>query len=102
MLRRLVIVAVAAAIIGFGVFWVVTIPATVPASALGAYTPSLENGRTMFLIGGCSSCHATPGQDDKTRLGGGVAIKSPFGTFYTPNISADPQAGRGNWGQAGC
>ena len=35
MLRKLVILALVAAVVGFGVFWVVTIPATVPASALG-------------------------------------------------------------------
>jgi len=100
MLRRLVVLAVVAAAIGFGVFWVVTIPATVPASALGSHTASLENGRTMFLIGGCSSCHATPEQDDKTRLGGGLGLKSPFGTFYTPNISPDPNEGIGKWTEA--
>jgi mono/diheme cytochrome c family protein len=100
MLRRLVFLALIAAVVGFGVFWVVTIPATVPASALASHTPNLDNGRTMFLIGGCSSCHATPGQDDKTSLGGGVGLKSPFGTFYTPNISPDPDHGIGKWTEA--
>jgi mono/diheme cytochrome c family protein len=100
MLRRLVVLALIAAVVGFGVFWVVTIPATVPASALAPHTPNLDNGKTMFLIGGCASCHATPGQDDKTKLGGGVGLKSPFGTFYTPNISPDPNHGIGKWTEA--
>ncbi len=100
MLRRLVVLALIAAVIGFGVFWVATIPATVPASALAPHTPSLENGKTMFLIGGCSSCHATPKQDDKTRLGGGLGLKSPFGTFYAPNISPDREHGIGGWSEA--
>jgi len=100
MLRRLVVLALIAAVVGFGVFWVVTIPATVPASALAPHTPNLDNGKTMFLIGGCASCHATPGQDDKTKLGGGVGLKSPFGTFYTPNISPDPNQGIGKWTEA--
>ena len=100
MVRRLVVLALIAAVVGFGVFWVVTIPATVPASALAPHTPNLENGKTMFLIGGCASCHATPGQDDKTKLGGGVGLKSPFGTFYTPNISPDPSQGIGKWAEA--
>ena len=100
MLRRLVVLALIAAAVGFGVFWVVTIPATVPASALAPHTPSLENGKTMFLIGGCSSCHATPKQDDKTGLGGGLGLKSPFGTFYAPNISPDPNEGIGKWSEA--
>lgn len=100
MLRKLVILAVVAAMVGIGVFWIVTIPATVPASALGSHAPNLENGRTMFNAGGCASCHATPGQDDKTRLGGGLGLKSPFGTFYTPNISPDAERGIGRWTEA--
>ena len=44
-----------------------------------AYTPKPENGRTMFYAGGCASCHMSPDQDDKTRLGGGRPLKSPFG-----------------------
>ena len=100
MLRKLFILAVVAAVLGLGVFWVLTIPATVPASALPQRAPNLENGRTMFYAGGCTSCHATPNQDDKTRLGGGVALKSPFGTFYAPNISSDSNEGIGKWSEA--
>src|ERR1044071_7223777 len=100
MLRKLFILAVIVVIIGFGVFWGLTIPATVRASALPQRQSNLENGKTMFTAGGCSSCHATPDQDDKTRLGGGVALKSPFGTFYAPNISPDPNEGIGKWSEA--
>ncbi len=100
MLRKLFILAVIAAVIGLGVFWGLTIPATAPASALPQRSPNLENGKTMFYAGGCSSCHTTPGQDDKTRLGGGVALKSPFGTFYAPNISPDANQGIGKWSEA--
>jgi mono/diheme cytochrome c family protein len=38
-----------------------------------------------------------PGQPDRLRLGGGLAIPSPFGTFYAPNISPDPVDGIGRW-----
>ena len=100
MLRKLILLVVAAAIIGLAAFWVLTIPGTVPASALGPHTPNLDNGKTMFFAGGCASCHATPGQDDKTRLGGGVGLKSPFGTFYAPNISPDRNDGIGAWNEA--
>jgi mono/diheme cytochrome c family protein len=54
----------------------------------------------MFNAGGCASCHAVPDQPDRLRLGGGVAIKSPFGTFYAPNISSDPTDGIGKWSEA--
>ena len=100
MLRKLVLAVVAVAVIGLAVFWFVTIPATVPASALPAHTPDLANGKEMFFAGGCTSCHAVPGQDDKTKLGGGLGLKSPFGTFYVPNISPDPNDGVGKWTEA--
>ncbi|MFN3349782.1 c-type cytochrome [Pseudorhodoplanes sp.] len=97
MLRKLVLLAVAAGIVGFAIFWFVTIPATVPASALTPHTPNIENGRTMFYASGCASCHTTIGQDDRLKLGGGHPLHSPFGTFYAPNISPDPKMGIGSW-----
>jgi mono/diheme cytochrome c family protein len=100
MLRKLVILVAILAVIGAAAFWFITMPATVAASALGPYTPNLENGKTMFYAGGCASCHATPNQEDKTRLGGGLALKSPFGTFYAPNISPDRNNGIGGWSEA--
>ena len=99
MLRKLILLAVAGAIVAAAVFWFVTVPVTVPASALPARTPDAANGREMFYAGGCAACHATPGQDDRTRLGGGLALKSPFGTFYVPNISPDPNDGLGKWSE---
>jgi mono/diheme cytochrome c family protein len=100
MLRKLVLLLIGVAILGLVAFWALTIPGTVPASALGPHTPNLDNGRTMFFAGGCASCHATPGQDDKMRLGGGLGLKSPFGTFYAPNISSDRNDGIGPWTEA--
>jgi mono/diheme cytochrome c family protein len=83
---------------GLAVF--LTFPAEVPASTLPHYVASPDNGRVMFYAGGCSGCHAVPGQEDKTKLGGGLALKSPFGTFYVPNISPDPNDGIGRWSEA--
>ncbi len=100
MLRKLFALVVVLAVVGLAIFWFVTIPATVSASALGNHTPDLANGKEMFFAGGCTSCHATPGHDDKTRLGGGLGLKSPFGTFYVPNISPDPNDGIGKWSEA--
>jgi mono/diheme cytochrome c family protein len=100
MRRRLVQFALVAAIVGAGLFWFITTPGTVPASALPAHTPIPENGKEMFYAGGCTSCHAIPGESDKTKLGGGLGLKSPFGTFYAPNISSDAQDGIGKWSEA--
>ena len=71
-----------------------------PVLTASPYTPDLANGLTTFNAGGCSSCHAVPNQPDRTRLGGGLAIPSPFGTFYAPNISPDPVDGIGRWTEA--
>jgi mono/diheme cytochrome c family protein len=56
-----------------------------------------ERGRMVFAAGDCASCHATPGQNDRLKLGGGLALASPFGTFRVPNISPDPVDGIGSW-----
>jgi len=100
MLRKLILLAVAVLVLGIGAFWILTIPATVPANALPPHTPNLTNGREMFFAGGCASCHAVPKQKDHTRLGGGLALRSPFGTFYVPNISPDMKDGIGAWTEA--
>ena len=99
-LRKALLFVVAVAMLGFAVFWFVTIPSTVAASALAPHTPDLANGKTMFLAGDCSSCHAVPMQEDSTRLGGGLGLVSKFGTFYVPNISSDPKDGIGGWTEA--
>ena len=100
MLRKLILALVALAVVGFAGFWWLTMPQTVPASALPAHTSDLANGREMFVIGGCASCHASPHQKDDTVLGGGAALHTPFGTFYPPNISSDRHDGIGDWSEA--
>lgn len=57
----------------------------------------VAHGELVFAAGDCASCHATPGQSDRLRLGGGMALASPFGTFRPPNISPDPVDGIGAW-----
>jgi mono/diheme cytochrome c family protein len=100
MIKKLIAFSVVAVLLGFAAFWLLTIPRTVPASALAPHTPDLANGKTLFYIGGCASCHAVPKAEDKTRLGGGLALSSPFGIFYVPNISPDRTDGIGAWSEA--
>jgi mono/diheme cytochrome c family protein len=94
-------------VLGIGgaiVFYILTIPKTVPASAMPAHTPDIANGEYMFTAGGCSECHAVPlskCKDPKTKdkrvLAGGRCLKTDFGTFNVPNISPDKETGIGNW-----
>ena len=100
MRRRIFLGSVLAGAAAFGVFWWLTAPPLMVAATGPAHTPDLSNGLTTFNAGGCSSCHAIQGQPDRLRLGGGLAIPSPFGTFYAPNISPDPADGIGRWTEA--
>ena len=54
-------------------------------------------GKNVFTIAGCEACHMSPGQKDPLRLGGGLELKTPFGSFYPPNISPDRVDGIGAW-----
>ena len=100
MLRRFLLAAALAGAAAFGVYWWLTATPIMLAVTEPAYTPKLANGQIIFNAGGCPSCHAVPGQPDRLRLGGGLAIPSPFGTFYAPNISPDPADGIGRWTEA--
>jgi mono/diheme cytochrome c family protein len=100
MMRRLLITLAIFILIGLAGFAVLTDQRVVsPAPEIATLpAPDIENGKLLFAAGGCSSCHATPGQDDKLKLGGGLALGSPFGTFHAPNISPHTRDGIGNWG----
>src|SRR6476661_2385484 len=94
----------ALAIAGAIVFYLLTMPKTVPASELPAHTPNVANGEYIFTAGGCAECHAAPlakckdtKVKDKTRLAGGRCLNTPFGVFNVPNISPDKESGIGTW-----
>ena len=83
--------------------------ALVIASALGAVTwtgaataraadapGNPERGAYILRLGGCVACH-TNTKKKGPMLAGGVALKSPYGTFYAPNITPDKQTGIGGW-----
>jgi mono/diheme cytochrome c family protein len=51
-------------------------------------------GEYLVRAGGCFSCHTAAGGQ---KLAGGRALATPFGTFYSPNITPDPETGIGRW-----
>ena len=58
-----------------------------------------KRGAYIAKASGCVGCH-TETTKDAPQLAGGRALKTPFGTFYGPNITPDPQSGIGRWTEA--
>lgn len=54
----------------------------------------VSKGEYVFKISGCKHCHTA---EDGQPLAGGHALATPFGTFYTPNITPHKTAGIGAW-----
>jgi mono/diheme cytochrome c family protein len=96
---RILVILLVACAAGVVTVWVVT----EPRPAFSKDDASLEQdgdparGRLVFAAGDCASCHAGVGQSDRLRLGGGLALASPYGTFRPPNISMDKDDGIGSW-----
>jgi mono/diheme cytochrome c family protein len=59
----------------------------------------VKRGEYLAKAGGCIGCH-TEEKDGAVPFAGGRALKTPFGTFYGPNITPDKKAGIGNWSEA--
>src|SRR5258706_3567104 len=51
-----------------------------------------KRGEYLAKAGGCIGCH-TEEKKDAVAFAGGRALKSPFGTFYGPNITPHAEAG---------
>ena len=58
-----------------------------------------KRGQYLARAAGCVGCH-TQEKKDAVPYTGGRALKTPFGTFYGPNITPDPVAGIGRWTEA--
>src|SRR5690242_5929158 len=54
----------------------------------------IERGRYLATAADCAACHTGP---DAKPFAGGVALKTPFGTIVSPNITPDREAGIGAW-----
>ena len=70
-------------------------PTGTPADFKGG--DALARGRYLTEAADCKACHTAEGGQP---FAGGLAFKLPFGTLYTPNITADKETGIGNWSDA--
>ena len=69
--------------------------AALPAHAQG----DAQRGGYLAKAAGCVGCH-TETKQDAVPYAGGRALKTPFGTFYGPNLTPDQNAGLGRWSEA--
>ena len=70
-----------------------------PSMAAEVTAESVARGAYLFGAADCASCH-TDAKNGGAPLGGGKALKTAFGTFFTPNISPDRDHGIGGWTDA--
>ena len=73
---------------------VLTALSTVAGSASAADQSLIDKGAYLARAGDCTACHSEP---NSPPLSGGVAIASPFGKIYAPNITPDKETGIGDW-----
>ena len=67
-------------------------PIGVPAELRAA--DLVKRGEYLTKAADCEVCHTTEGGQP---FAGGRAFKTPFGTLYSPNITADKDTGIGGW-----
>jgi mono/diheme cytochrome c family protein len=73
--------------------------AAIGSSARAADQAQLDRGAYIFTAADCGACH-TNVKEKGPLLAGGRPLKTPFGIFYTPNITPDPETGIGTWSEA--
>jgi mono/diheme cytochrome c family protein len=72
--------------------WVIPAPVNMPADP--AQAAMIERGRYLTVAGDCLPCHSVQGQ---APFSGGLAVGSPVGAVYSPNITPSKQYGIGNY-----
>lgn len=69
------------------------------AQAGAADQDAVARGAYLATAADCGACH-TDSEHHGRPYAGGRAIPTPFGTFYSPNITPDPETGIGGWSDA--
>ncbi len=65
-------------------------------NAVGLYAQDINRGKYISYISGCFTCH-TDIENNGLAYAGGREFISPFGKFYSPNITGNIENGIGNW-----
>ena len=73
-----------------------TTTATAAANKADTRPDIVKRGEYLARAGDCVACHTAP----RGKLfAGGLAMDTPFGTLYSPNITPDAQYGIGAWSE---
>jgi cytochrome c5 len=67
-----------------------------PNYGTGAHAQLVHRGEYLVKAGDCISCH-TDSPNNGVPFSGGLALKTPFGLFYSMNITPDQKTGIGKW-----
>ena len=59
----------------------------------------VERGAYLVKIADCLACHTNESENGRP-FAGGLAMTTPFGKIYSPNITPDPDHGIGQWSDA--
>ena len=103
--RRVALAALGALVVlgvGFSAYALLTVsdgretnaPQPSVAGAPASIKEPLARGEYLARAADCIACHTLPGEQP---FSGGVAFKTPFGTIYSSNITADKETGIGTW-----
>jgi mono/diheme cytochrome c family protein len=96
--RRIAIAIVAAAVLGLLGFsllaWRPAIAPIEPPSPANFPAEAIAKGEILAAAGHCAACHSRQGGQP---FAGGYALRTPFGTIYSTNITPDPETGIGRW-----
>jgi len=68
-------------------------------SSQAADDDAVKRGEYLYHAADCVACH-TDIKNQGKPLAGGRPMETPFGTYYGPNITFDPQHGIGKWTEA--
>ena len=103
--RRVALVVFGALVVlgvGFSAYALLTVgdgreanaPQPSVAGAPASIKEPLARGEYLARAADCIACHTLPGEQP---FSGGLAFKTPFGTIYSSNITADKDTGIGAW-----
>jgi mono/diheme cytochrome c family protein len=100
--RWALLAAVLMAALPFGVLWlsdrlILDEPEALAEPPSETVSDIVARGEYLTRAGGCFSCHTASGGQP---LAGGRALATPFGTFYSPNLTPDVETGIGGWTDA--